>query len=333
MQPSTISSWALLIWKALESHGRRPGEVFEQAGLDPAKLRDPNARYPISGLARLWRLAAKATGDPCIGLTAARFLHPTTLHALGYSWLASESLRDALERVVRYHRIVSNGIEPRLIARGDHYWFAVRAVENAPVAPEAVDAAMAALIALGRMSHGEHLKPRRVALARPAPPDRGAYSRVFGAPIEFSAPESGLEFDKGMAEAFLPTANAELARANDKVVTDYLARFERGSMKQQVEIKLLEQLSSGHASEESIAKALHVSLRTLQRRLREEGATYKQLLDQTRRHLAAQYVRQSHLSVSEITFLLGFSEPANFTRAFKRWTGRSPSAYRASASG
>jgi AraC-like DNA-binding protein len=112
---------------------------------------------------------------------------------------------------------------------------------------------------------------------------------------------------------------------------EYLARFERGSIKLQVEARLVEQLSSGHATQESIAKALNLSPRTLQRKLKEEGTTYKQLLDTTRRELAAQYVKESHLSVNEITFLLGFSEPANFSRAFKRWTGVSPSQYRLSA--
>ena len=117
-------------------------------------------------------------------------------------------------------------------------------------------------------------------------------------------------------------------RANERVITKYLAQFERGSVKLQVEAKLLEQLPSGHTSQESIAKALHLSSRSLQRKLKEEGTTYKQLLEDTRRELAAQYVKESELSVGEITFLLGFSEPANFSRAFKRWTGVSPSAYR-----
>jgi AraC-like DNA-binding protein len=83
-------------------------------------------------------------------------------------------------------------------------------------------------------------------------------------------------------------------------------------------------------TEESIADALHLSRRSLQRRLKEEGTSYTQVLDETRRQLAAQYVRHSRLSINEITYLLGFSEPSNFSRAFRRWTGASPTAYRES---
>jgi AraC-like DNA-binding protein len=329
MQPTTISSWALLIWKAIESYGRDPRPLFEQAGLDPGRLRDPNGRYPISALTRLWRLAARATDDQHLGLTAARFLHPTTLHALGYSWLASETLKEAFERVVRYHRIVSDGFEAQLQASADGYRFVMQPSNSVVAADEAIDAAVATVVMMCRASRGAEFDPLRVQMQRPAPADPGAYARLFRAPIEYGANENALFFDKTTIEGLLPTANAELARANDKVITEYLARFDRGSVKRQVELKLLEQLSSGHASQESIAKSLHMSSRTLQRKLREEGATYKQMLDDTRRYLASQYVRESRLSVNEITFLLGFSEPANFSRAFKRWTGRSPSAFRA----
>ncbi len=333
MQPTTISSWGVLIWKAIESHGCDPRSLFEQAGLDPKKLRDPNGRYPISALTRLWRRAAKSTADSCIGLTAARFLHPTTLHALGYSWLASDTLREALERGERYHRLVSNGFEARLETSPDHYRFVMQPGEGVVFADEAIDAAMATVLMMCRASCGAEFNPLRVQMTRKTPTDPGAYSRLFRAPVEYGADTNAFLFDKGIADSVLPTGNAELARANDRVITDYLVRFDRGSIKRRVELKLLEQLSSGHASQDTIAKALHMSPRTLQRKLRDEGATYKELLDSTRRYLAAQYVKESRLSVSEITFLLGFSEPANFSRAFKRWTGRSPSEYRTDLSG
>ncbi|GMQ90695.1 MAG: AraC family transcriptional regulator [Gammaproteobacteria bacterium] len=273
----------------------------------------------------------QATKDPGIGLVAARFLHPTTLHALGYAWLASDCLREALERGVRYHRIVSSGIEAHLEQSAQDYRFVIHVPEVPRLADEAIDAAVAVVVNLCRASHGADFNPLRVALRRNPPADRGAFAREFRAPIEFSAPQNVIFLDKTTVETPLPTANAELARANDQVIAQYLARFERGSIKLQVEARLVEQLFSGHATQESIAKALHLSPRTLQRKLKEEGTTYKQLLDTTRRELATQYVKQTHLSVNEITFLLGFSEPANFTRAFKRWNGVSPSQYRLSA--
>jgi AraC-like DNA-binding protein len=95
-----------------------------------------------------------------------------------------------------------------------------------------------------------------------------------------------------------------------------------------VRSKLIERLPDGNIGEEEIASALNLSLRSLQRKLKAQDVSFKQLLDDTRRDLGLQYVRNPHHSLIEIAFLLGFAEPGNFTRAFKRWYGMSPSKYR-----
>ncbi len=327
MRPSTITTCSIPIWKALESYGCDSQTLFEQVGLDTEKLHDPNARYPFASLQRLWKLATVTTRDPCFGLTVARFLHPTTLHALGYAWMASESLYDALERLTRYSKMITDAAEFRLGEASNSYRLVV-CWRHQRGTDQAMDAAMGAILGMCRMSYGAELNPLRLTLQREPPPSLHRFEEVFRAPVQFSAAENALYLGKREVDTPLPTANAELARANERVITKYLAQFERGSVKLQVEAKLLERLPSGHTSQESIAKALHLSSRSLQRKLKEEGTTYKQLLEDTRRELAAQYVKESELSVGEITFLLGFSEPANFSRAFKRWTGVSPSAYR-----
>jgi len=128
----------------------------------------------------------------------------------------------------------------------------------------------------------------------------------------------------------LPTGNADMLRASDKIITDYLAHLRRNDIAVQVKSKLIESLSAGQPTQESIATALNMSTRNLQRRLHLEGTSFKMLLDEIRKDLSQQYIKNSNLSINEITFMLGFSEPANFTRAFKRWTGHSPSEYRLS---
>ncbi len=329
VRTSTISSAILPLWKALESYGCDGRALFAQVGLDPDKLHDPNARYPFTSLTRLWKLAAAATQDPCFGLTAAGFWHPTTFHALGYSWMASHSLEDALMRMTRYSGIVSDAARLSLTESAEGFEFTLRP-RFEPLADEAADAAMSIILGMCRTSRGSTFNPLRVTMQRDTPAVVDAFSQVFRAPIQFSAPENMMVFGKTDLTAPLPTANAELARANDRIITNYLARFTHGSTKIRVEAKLLDQLSSGHATQESIAEALAMSPRTLQRNLKQEGTSYKQLLEETRRELASQYIKEARLSVNEITFMLGFSEPANFSRAFKRWMGVSPSEYRLS---
>jgi AraC-like DNA-binding protein len=97
----------------------------------------------------------------------------------------------------------------------------------------------------------------------------------------------------------------------------------------QVKSKIVDLLSSGMVTEQDMANALHLSLRSLQRKLHEEGTSYKKILEETRRDLATKYIQNSRLSISEISFLLGFSEISNFSRAFKRWHGQAPSDFRA----
>ena len=151
---------------------------------------------------------------------------------------------------------------------------------------------------------------------------------MFGCCIEYSADAHRLSFDATLANTPLPTAQPELARLNDQTVIDYLARYEHNNLAMQVRAKIIEGLPDGGPSQEKIAQTLNTSLRSLQRRLRDEDTNFKNLLSETRQQLALQYISDSSRSIGEITYLLGFSEPSNFTRAFKRWTGKTPAEYR-----
>ncbi|MDX2315299.1 MAG: AraC family transcriptional regulator [Gammaproteobacteria bacterium] len=329
MPYTNLASSSLSVWRALESYGVDPAPLFEQAGLDPQKLYDPNARYLDSRLYKLWRSAAETTKDPYIGLRVASFWHPSAAHALGYSWLASATLKDALQRTVRYFRMISDKERLSFTESDEEFRLVIEnPIADYPTAFEDLDASFAALVNLCRLCYGESFNPRRITMGRPALPDPEPFAEQFRAPIQYSGNENSVCFDKAVAEAALPTANAEVARANEQIVQEYLARFDRSSVAMQVRARLTEQLSSGHANQESVANALHMSLRSLQRRLNDEGTSYKDLLDETRRELASHYMAESHRSINEITYLLGFSEPSNFSRAFRRWTGCSPSAYR-----
>lgn len=126
----------------------------------------------------------------------------------------------------------------------------------------------------------------------------------------------------------LATGDPNLSRVNDDTIVEYLARFDRENITMRVRSRIIEELPGGTPNQSVVADALHLSRRSLQRRLQNERTTYKSLLEGTRRELALQYIREPHRSLAEITYLLGFSEPSNFTRAFRRWTGSSPAEYR-----
>lgn len=330
MFPTTISSWVLLIWKALESYERDPRAVFDRVGLDYRQLNDSNARYPIARVQMLWKEAVADTQDPCFGLRAAQFWHPTTFHALGYSWMASASLKEALGRLSRYIRIVNSGIRARLVEHWDSYEFLLDIPNGTKPAPASAEAALAIVVDMCRQSYGRDFAPVKVTLAHQATPCADHLANMLGAPVQFDAAGYSIVFDRNVVAERLPTGNPELARANDRIAVEYIAHLDRQDVSAQVKAKLVELLPSGQVSEERMANELNLSLRTLQRKLAEQGTTYTDLLDETRRELATQYVTSSLHSINEITYLLGFSEPSNFSRAFKRWMGVSPKTYRLS---
>ncbi|KPJ87855.1 MAG: hypothetical protein AMJ53_17565 [Gammaproteobacteria bacterium SG8_11] len=326
---TTLSSWALLIAKVLEHLGYPSNSVFTSVGMDPKKLRDNNARYSIQQMQQLWRTAVELTNDPLLGIKVAGYWHPTTFHALGYSWMASGSLKEAMERAVRYSKVVSDLVQLNFEYVNGAYrlGIGVQAVGYSPV-PESVDAAAAVFVHMTRLVYGDEINPILVTLPREKPQVAKEFSEFFNAPIEYEAPETALFFIDEQVEKPLPTGNVELAHANDKIVKNYLSHLDRTHVAMQVKSKIVDLLSSGMVTEQDMAEALNMSLRSLQRKLREEGTSYKEILEDTRRDLATKYIQNSRLSISEISFLLGFSEISNFSRAFKRWNGRAPSEFR-----
>ena len=333
MKPTTIASWATVIWRTLEARGIAPRPVFERAGIDSDQLHDAGARIPVAAMTRLWDLAVEVTGDPCFGLAAGQHVHPTTFHALGYAWLASDTLREALDRFVRFTRLVSTALTLRTIAVSSEVELYIEmAGDVGTVSLASADAGAVALVAMCRTSFGDSFQPLRVRLRRPHPPCEQEFAAFFRAPITYGSADNAVTFAAADLDRVLPTGNAELAHAADEIILHYLARFDREDVVTQVRTKLMDLLPSGQTSAKRLAEALHLSVRSLQRKLAEHGSSLVQLREEMRRELAGQYVRNSRLSVGEITYLLGFSEPASFTRAFHRWYGTSPSASRRPAS-
>jgi AraC-like DNA-binding protein len=271
-----------------------------------------------------------AAGDPCFGLEAARFATQTTFHGLGYAVLASATLREAFERIIRYRRLIGDVVELSLEDVGERTRFVIDVSAPPGVPYEAVDAFASTCVRSARVLSGRrNLDPVAVMLERPEPSPSAAYRRLFHAPVSFSQPQNVLEFRRADLDAPLPSANAELAKSNDQVVVSYLARLERAGVSSRVLAALVQGLPDGPPSKAHIARQLGMSPRNLQRHLAEEGTSYKALLNDARADLARSYVRAGRLSVTEIAFVLGFAETSTFSRAFKRWTGRSPRQYAA----
>jgi AraC-like DNA-binding protein len=321
-----MGTWIQAIVRALDDRGINGTELALQAGISPRVLRNGDERAPQPAVTRLWTAAVEATGDPCFGLSVPRFVNPVTFHALGYAILASPNLKAALQRVIRFQRLISDATEQKLVLAGDRYRFVIQRVSSLGPPDEAVDAFMATGARTFRaLSRPASINPLAVKMRRPEPVTTEHYDKVFRCPITFAASEDVMEYSRSDVEAPLPFANAELARQNDAIVADYLARAGLvEALAERVHALLVAHLPDGGPAETDIARHLCMSPRNLQLQLAQEGTSYKALLNGARQNLARSYLQQGRHSIKEIAFLLGFSDAATFTRAFRRWTGQSP---------
>jgi AraC-like DNA-binding protein len=328
---TTITSWALLIWKALINSGIDAHAVFKKVGLETDKLGDGNARYRLENMTRLWAAAVEVTKDPCFGLEVAKLWAPTSFHALGFAWLASHTLKDALQRLVRYSRIVNNSLAATLEEHGMQLHLTLSSSEDTrEIHVAAQDASIAVLLVMCRFLCGPGFSPLEVHSARARPICAEKIDQFVGVPVVYSSDANLMVFDRIQAGQRLATGNSELSKVNEEVAMKYLISIDRTSIVMLVKSTLVELLPSGQVTEEMVANTLNMSLRTLQRKLSEEGTSFASVYQALRQEMAQEYIRDSHISLTEIAYLLGFSEQSNFTRAFRRWYGISPSTARQS---
>ena len=132
-------------------------------------------------------------------------------------------------------------------------------------------------------------------------------------------------------DKILPGSHPQLAELNDQIMIEYLAKLDQDHISQKAKATIDDQLPSGNVTDEIVARSLYMSSRKLQRQLKKAGTTFNTLLNEVRQDLAKKYLREEDTSMTEIAFLLGFSESSAFSRAFKRWTGVSPTTYRKAA--
>jgi len=327
---TTSSSWALSIVQALELDGLDCQDLFVNLGLDYSALNDPDARFAQDGMTRLWQRAVEITGNPAIGLNLAKVMRPGAMHVVGYALMSSSTLRDSFQRLVRYQRIIAEGADLQFGStnRGALLTLAIHG-DQLPPARQSADGSLASTLAFCRWLTGKPLVPIEVYFRGPPPADIEPYQAAFQAPLRFNAEYHGMLIRHVDVDIALPTANAELAQLHDRFAGDYLARFSDSRVAHQARQVICRLLPQGEPRRETVAQSLHLSERSLQRRLDEEGTSFQQLLDDTRRTLAEQYLARADLALLEVAYLLGFADPSNFFRAFKRWFAMTPGEYRA----
>jgi AraC-like DNA-binding protein len=270
----------------------------------------------------------KFLGDPDFGLRAARATQIGDYEVLEYVTASAANVREAIETVFRYSRLVNDAADFRLEVHGDKAYCILHSI--VPLERPSADFRTAAFYVSVSRWLKEMPEALEVWFTHAQPDDVTEYKNTFGnTKVVFAAPFDGYVFAAHWLDVPLPSADNKLHSLLRKHAEQMLGQLPQGtSLVSQVRHHILQTMPDGSVSADRVASRLHMSRRTLTRHLADEGTTFKSLLDEARRHSAGHYLQTTELSIEDIAFLLGFSESAAFVRAFKRWTQNTPAEYR-----
>ncbi|HEX5058321.1 MAG TPA: AraC family transcriptional regulator ligand-binding domain-containing protein, partial [Kofleriaceae bacterium] len=250
-----------------------------------------------------------------------------TFEALDYALWASSTFGDALDRLVRFLRIIGDDLTLHVTRAGK--WARVHRVVVHDQRHRA-ECFLAILVLRGRELLGRPLRLREVRFTHRRPADIRAHRRLFHCPIRFGSSVTELVFDVNQLDAPVRSARPGLAAVLDRHLRDLLSRLpQRGSFVHRVHQSIARTLHAGRPSLKTTARALHMSSRTLQRHLQDVGVTHRQIVEDVRRDLAERLLATRRMSITEVAFLLGFEDVSGFRRAYRQWTGMNPSRARA----
>jgi AraC-like DNA-binding protein len=319
-----------MIVHAASAAGVRASDLQRATGFDPATAADPDARISLALEERLWNEAAQRSGDDDFGLHAAEAMRPGMFDVLDYVTRTAPTARAALERLARYNRLehdvaVFSIIDAPDVTRVEHA-FSVADVQ----CRHSAEFTLASIVVVGGQITGQPLRARAVEFRHAAPRTTREHARVFGAVPSFDARMNAIELDPAALARPVPAADPMLLKVIERHADAALAALpvQPDTTIERVRNLLAGALREGAASLASVAEQLHMSERSLQRRLAEENATFDSVLDELRHSLALRYLAERQIAISEVAYLVGYSEPSAFHRAFKRWTGSTPTELR-----
>lgn len=327
-EPTVAASYARALIELTVSKGAGRTALIERSGIDPQDLQDQDNRIPFAKYVALMRVGKTLCNDPALALHFGEAFDMADLSIIGLIGRAAETIDEALVQINRYQRL---GIDLDS-ATGDTFVVsrdagALWMIDNRKVPhdfPELTEAFFARIVC-GVRRVTEMPLAKAVHVTQPEPAYRDEYNRIFRAPVVFESDRNALLLD----DAWLTFRNPLASRYAFGVLSEraeaLLQKLESSkTTKGHVESLLMPKLHTGDVSVDTIAAKMGVSRHTLFRKLKAEGVTFEKVLDELRHKMALNYLNGKKASVTETAYLVGFSDPAAFSRAFKRWTGSSP---------
>lgn len=312
-----------LTYHAMGRMGLDRAAIFASVNL-PDEAPDPTVRRDNSAQTRFWAAAEAVSGDRDIGLHVGGHLPTFRGLILEYLLLSSRTFGEGLRSAIRYGALLTNAANLSLRIEDDT---AILANFAHPVRHYLESSLCPMLSFLRHVTDGQlHVKDITFVHAEGAPP--AEYERVYGAPVHLNADEGSIRFDAAILERPSPSADADLLTVIEARAAQRLADLGRASIINVIEHELADLLERGDVSLSTVANRLERKPRTLRADLAAVGTNFNEVVAAYRERLARRLLSRTSHSIDQIVYLTGFSEPSAFTRAFKRWTGETPTDYR-----
>lgn len=325
---ATIRAGALTgIADLLAPRGVRAERLCERRGVDPVVLCDADARLPLEQYLALLEDAAHSSDQPGLGLQLG-YRQPLSSIGPGAQRMAgARTLGDAIRVLIDDLPLHQDGvcIELEQDGRWASVSYSISHLHGLEYAQDAELSLAKMLAAVRRLGGNPQWAPAQVHFEHTAPADPALQRRLFDAPVHFAQPRNALIFASDWLQMPLRVAPGEIAAAPS---SRQPAHAPNGDLMRELRRRVLSALPQGGVTIDDIAAQLGLSERTLQRRLQTLGLSFQQFVEELRFETACRYLRQGHLPLTEIGYLLGYSEPSAFSRAFRRWSGVSPLSYR-----
>lgn len=333
LEPRTVSNpYVRTLLGVLAAQGVDVPALRVALRLDDAALADPNGRIAPETVRRIWERGLALTGDPLLGLKVAAAARPATFRALGLATMTAASLQDALALMLRYYRLVSESgaLTAQREANGDSAIVYTEQLRRVRLLPQQVEAIVGGMLVMARGLAERTFVPTHVALRHAPQGDAQTYRRFFGCDVQFDAPANVLRLPAAELTQPLPQADADLHRVHCELLDRQLAGLPQAGSIAAFATQWLAARVSGAMRVDDLAHAIGMSVRALQRQLRDEGASWTALVDAARRDALKALLREG-VSLDEAARRLGYHDASSLSRAAKRWLGVAPGEWRGSA--
>lgn len=324
---SPIIQYRLII---AEQFGANPAQIMEEAGLGPEDFANPETRIPLKKEQQVWRAIIKQTGREDIGLICGHNLPIRVASVIGYVMMNAPTIAIAIQKMCAYQKLVGNSMGMDYAIDGSHYYVKVLMwtdwVEELRFT---MDVMMAAIVSWTANNTINNVRPLEVGFGYQKPKNYLDYERMFEpAPVSWGLEESYVAYTLEQMNSRVISANPALFDHFDQMTRRVLEKLDNDKkISYEVKQLIIEILKRDVPTLDLVAQRLVLSKRSLQTKLKQEGHSFQNLLNEARKELAQQYLKTKQVNKSEIAYLLGFSEVSVFSRNFKKWTGMTPTEY------